>query len=344
MDRRIAPLNSRTRPWRKHLKKGDRLDVRLELAASADDAGGGYAEGGARVCWVLGSVLSVDHQQRNVVAKCSQRAVEGARARAMAASSSSASFLSRVANFVGIGRGAGDASSEVDGSDSESSSDDEEKEGGVSVMVVHSVQSLDLDGGSICPAYTHTPMPTAKPSRDGGGGGGGWLDYYNPQPEGGVPPLGLGRVGNRNLGNTCYMNSVLQCMTHAEFVKALMLSKRRFREERQQVRTTYSDGDVATALRRHSRDQFSNKYRVLVPSGVKSALANTSSANRDAFGGRDQNDCCEFFEQLKDQVHEDMNRASQRFSGGYQKKPALHDVHGGGDVMDHKVAREAWTR
>jgi hypothetical protein len=44
-------------------------------------------------------------------------------------------------NFVGIGRGAGNASSEVDGSESECSSDDEEKEGGVSVMVVHSVQS-----------------------------------------------------------------------------------------------------------------------------------------------------------------------------------------------------------
>ena len=56
-----------------------------------------------------------------------------------------------------------------------------------------------------------------------------------------------GVVGLNNLGNTCYMNSALQCLSNLDLFRQYLLSMA-FREEINLANPLGSQGEVVTAL------------------------------------------------------------------------------------------------
>ena len=176
----------------------------------------------------------------------------------------------------------------------------------------------ELDSEEICKLGTHLKKDNVAQSRSswakntrgssygsspGGGGGGGGLGYGSNRKRNmeGRPPA-AGAVGLSNIGNTCYMNSVLQCLSKAGALREFFLEN--WRKDLNRDNALGAKGEVAEAFASFINDLWSGTYKTIVPVGVKTALARFQSQ----FLGYEQHDANEFMMFLMDGVHEDLNR------------------------------------
>lgn len=139
-----------------------------------------------------------------------------------------------------------------------------------------------------------------------------------------------GVVGFRNMGNTCYMNSSLQCLSMTIPLADYFLGEAH-KGEINASNPLGSKGKLVQAFAKLIRDVWVDcpSSRVLRPSSFKSELESYSPQ----FKGRNQHDAQELLSILLDGIHEDLNRV--------KNKPYIEykDCDGTKDADD---AVEAW--
>ena len=139
-----------------------------------------------------------------------------------------------------------------------------------------------------------------------------------------------GKIGLGNIGNTCYMNSALQCLLHTDILKEFFLNSD-FIEEINYSNPLGTKGNLLKEFSNLFRNYWSTTRDSIRPSTFKRVLSNYLST----FEGYGQHDSQEFLSQLLDQIHEDINRIIN--------KPYTKTVEGKDSDSDSIISRKSWV-
>lgn len=121
-------------------------------------------------------------------------------------------------------------------------------------------------------------------------------------------PQKAGKVGLRNLGNTCFMNAGLQCLSHLEPLAGYFLSGS-FEEELNRSNPLGSKGKLAEAFADLQRSLWLTNESHHDPQAMHRQLRAVGS---HLFDGYEQQDVQEFLAFCLDGLHEDLNRVLVR--------------------------------
>lgn len=124
---------------------------------------------------------------------------------------------------------------------------------------------------------------------------------------GGLQP-NAGKVGLKNLGNTCFMNAGLQCLSHIEPLAEFFLSGR-YKEEVNVQSPMGSQGKLSAAFAQLQKEVWQPSGRVSDPRDLHRRLSKICPY---LFEGSEQQDIQEFIAFCLDGLHEDLNRVVKR--------------------------------
>ncbi|KAK2534484.1 Usp4 isoform C [Columba livia] len=137
-----------------------------------------------------------------------------------------------------------------------------------------------------------------------------------------------GLCGLSNLGNTCFMNSALQCLSNTPPLTEYFLEDK-YEAEINQNNPLGMRGEIAEAYAELIKQIWSGRHSHVAPRMFKTQVGRFAPQ----FSGYQQQDSQELLAFLLDGLHEDLNRV--------KKKPYLElkDANG---RPDSEVAKEAW--
>ncbi|XP_068109005.1 ubiquitin carboxyl-terminal hydrolase 4 [Hyperolius riggenbachi] len=137
-----------------------------------------------------------------------------------------------------------------------------------------------------------------------------------------------GLCGLSNLGNTCFMNSALQCLSNTPPLTEYFLTDE-YKSEINKENPLGMKGEIAMAYAELIRQIWSGEHSYVAPRMFKTQVGRFAPQ----FSGYQQQDSQELLAFLLDGLHEDLNRV--------KKKPYLElkDANGREDAV---VAKEAW--
>ncbi|KAG2676917.1 hypothetical protein I3760_12G073900 [Carya illinoinensis] len=136
-----------------------------------------------------------------------------------------------------------------------------------------------------------------------------------------------GLAGLQNLGNTCFMNSAIQCLVHTPPLVEYFLQD--YSEEINKENPLGMNGELAIAFGELLRKLWSSGRTTIAPRAFKGKLARFAPQ----FSGYNQHDSQELLAFLLDGLHEDLNRVKQ--------KPYIETKDSDGQP-DEEVADECW--
>lgn len=138
------------------------------------------------------------------------------------------------------------------------------------------------------------------------------------------------RCGLNNLGNTCFLNSALQCLSHVNDLTIYFLTNQ-YLNDLNPHNPLGAGGGLAKSFDKVLKDVYFGSLNSVSPTSLKRAIA----VYAPRFAGCHQHDAQEFLAYLLDGLHEDLNRVKEK------KYVEMPDVDG--NRMDMKIAgAEAW--
>ncbi|XP_065176067.1 ubiquitin carboxyl-terminal hydrolase 19-like, partial [Sycon ciliatum] len=137
-----------------------------------------------------------------------------------------------------------------------------------------------------------------------------------------------GRTGLRNNGNTCYLNSILQCLSHTRELRHYFIANE-FTKDVSVGNPLGYNGHLASAYAKLLAQLWSGEDQSVTPFLLQKILAKRCSQ----FNSLMQQDAQEFLSALLDGLHEDLNRV--------KSKPIVPPVESNGRP-DDVVAAESW--
>lgn len=137
-----------------------------------------------------------------------------------------------------------------------------------------------------------------------------------------------GSVGLSNLGNTCYMNSALQCLTNTQLLAEYFLSGM-YLDDINRTSTLGLQGKLAEVYGKLAEDMWCAKQKSISPRNFKKSIGKFN----EVFRGSDQQDAQELLAFLLSGLSEDLNRI--------QDKPYIEQPDSDGRY-DADLADEWW--
>ncbi|KAM4818786.1 cyclin-dependent kinase 16 isoform 4-T5 [Thomomys bottae] len=137
-----------------------------------------------------------------------------------------------------------------------------------------------------------------------------------------------GICGLTNLGNTCFMNSALQCLSNVPQLTEYFLNNR-YLDELNFRNPLGMKGELAEAYADLVKQAWSGYHRSIVPNVFKNKVGHFATQ----FLGYQQHDSQELLSFLLDGLHEDLNRVKNK------EYVELCEANG---RPDQEVAQEAW--
>ncbi|CAH1789341.1 unnamed protein product [Owenia fusiformis] len=140
---------------------------------------------------------------------------------------------------------------------------------------------------------------------------------------------GRGLTGLRNMGNTCYMSTCIQCLSNTPALTAYFLADY-YKEDINRENKLSKNGELAEEYGVLCKALWQGQYRSITPIDFKCTV---DKYFQPLFGGFSQQDSQELLVFLLDGIHEDCNRVKNR-------PQAKEDDFSG--QPDHTAAEKAW--